>query len=112
MGADVYEAYLYALEGSCVKIPTKKQADAGKTVFLSMNSPGNFAEEAAKLASLGFTLVGSGHGEGAAAARRADSGHSLVDRVGLGAGGHRIAEERRRRLLHQRAVLRQAQPDG
>ena len=59
MGADVYEAYLYALEGSCVKIPTKKQADAGKTVFLSMNSPGNFAEEAAKLASLGFTLVGS-----------------------------------------------------
>ena len=38
MGADVYEAYLYALEGSCVKIPTKKQADAGKTVFLSMHS--------------------------------------------------------------------------
>lgn len=59
MGADVYEAYLYALEGSCVKIPTKKQADEGKTVFLSMHSPGNFAEEAAKLASLGFTLVGS-----------------------------------------------------
>ena len=28
-------------------------------MFLSMNSPGNFAEEAAKLASLGFTLVGS-----------------------------------------------------
>ena len=59
MGADVYEAYLYALEGSCVKIPTKTQADEGKTVFLSMNSPATFAEEAAKLASLGFTLVGS-----------------------------------------------------
>ena len=59
MGADVYEAYLYALEGSCVKIPTKTQADSGKTVFLSMNSPASFAEEAAKLASLGFTLVGS-----------------------------------------------------
>ena len=36
-----------------------KTGDEGKTVFLSMHSPGNFAEEAAKLASLGFTLVGS-----------------------------------------------------
>ena len=59
MGGDVYEAYLYALEGSCVKVPTKQDADAGKTIFLSINAPASFAEEASKLVSLGFTLVGS-----------------------------------------------------
>jgi len=59
MGADVYEAYLHALEGSCVKVPTYADAKAGKTVLLSLHAAGTFAEEAAKLVTLGFKLVGS-----------------------------------------------------
>jgi len=59
LGADVYEAYLLALEASCVRVPTKADADSGKTVLLSLNAAGTFAEEALKLSQLGFALVGS-----------------------------------------------------
>jgi carbamoyl-phosphate synthase/aspartate carbamoyltransferase len=59
LGADVYEAYLLALEGAGTKIPTKAHAAAGKQVFLSISNASDFAPHAAMLAELGFKLLAS-----------------------------------------------------
>lgn len=59
MGHDVYEAYLLALEGACVPLPKKSDADAGKTIFLSLADAAAFAEWAQQLVALGFRLQAS-----------------------------------------------------
>jgi carbamoyl-phosphate synthase/aspartate carbamoyltransferase len=59
LAADVYEAYLLALEAAGTKIPPAAAAAAGKKVFLSLSNASDFVDPAKQLVDLGFGLLAS-----------------------------------------------------